>query len=177
MTFHKTDRVVLLRTVSPRVLERALERAFDKTVEGSVHQLRSEATLYTATLTSPALWLSLLARMQAWVSLIFKRIGGMDICASALQQGDTSPLNRRAVRIGKHKTPAAHASYVLGQILMRRYGLKRFRQWLYKFGLIGRLRFCFVTKRSLLWARRKAVSEGGFYVTVTPIFAAALHPD
>ena len=136
----ETYKAVLLRTVS----------------RGAAQSQPQESEPHAV---SPALWLSVLLRMKLWVTLIFNRSGETDVLASLAPADDAAPLNRRAARRGKHTAPAAHQSYALGHILLRRYGFARFVQWLYRFGLMGRVRFCFVSKRSLLWATRKAVAH------------------
>jgi len=126
---------------------------------------------------SPALWLSVLLRMRLWVRLIFNRAGGKDASASLAPADNAAPLNRRAARGRKHVTPAAHQSYALGHILLRRYGFARFVQWLYQFGLMGRVRFCFVSKRCLLWTQRRALASFGLCSVAPQLCAAPLSPD
>ena len=163
----KTYKAVLLRTVSRGALGWSVDRAAAE-IEPQESELQA---------TSPALWLSVLLRMKLWVTLIFNRSGETDVLASLAPADDAAPLNRRAARRGKHATPAAHQSYALGHILLRRYGFTRFVQWLYRFGLMGRVRFCFVSKRSLLWAAREAVANGEVRFLTSRICAAPLSPD
>ena len=168
----KTYKTVLLRTVSRGAIEGSIQSAAAQSQPQESQPQESEPQA-----ASPALWLSVLLRMKLWVTLIFNRSGETDVLASLAPADDAVPLNRRAARRGKHTTPAAHQSYALGHILLRRYGFARFVQWLYRFGLMGRVRFCFVSKRSLLWARRKAVAKCGMGFLVSQICAAPLSPD
>ena len=157
-----TYKAVLLRTVSRGALGWSVDRA------------AAESEPQPA---SPALWLSVLLRMKRWVTLIFNRSGETDVLASLAPSDDAAPLNRRAARRGKHATPPAHQSYALGHILLRRYGFARFVQWLYRFGLMGRVRFCFVSKRCLLWTQRRALASFGLCSIAPQLCAAPLSPD
>jgi len=177
-TTRGTYKAFILRTVSRGVLLGALVRLEAEAEHGA--SAPTPPVLTSPALTPSRIWVSLLAHMRLWLSLIFNPSGMADVSAS-LQCDEDAPLNRSAARARKRTIPTAHASYALGHILMRRHGYARFIQWLYDFGLIGRVRFCFLTRRGLywglLWARAKTVAIYGQRPKIAVLCAAPLWPD
>ena len=118
-----------------------------------------------------------LERVRLWLKLFFMEACEPELApAKPLQPGlHERPANRRSRRRAKRALPIARSSYALGNIILRRWGYKRFVQWLYNCTLTSRAKWCF---RAAYRGVRGRTSLGALLAKMAPAFCAAqLRPD
>ena len=98
--------------------------------------------------------LGFLARLRLWLRLLFPIFQADQTRLYTVRALNSLGRNRRSYRQDRHERPLAYRTYVLGHILLRRYGCARFVQWLCKFTLWSRLERCFLPRRRFWDARR-----------------------
>jgi len=120
--------------------------------------------------------LGFLSRVRTWLYLIFGGLFGREVVVHPAPRPCEKTLNRRGERRAKHQLPLAYSTYALGHILLRRYGLGRFLQWLCNFTLLSRAERCFLSRRRF-WAARRWFSACRDRAKIGTICEAPLRPD